>query len=315
LSFNKGVGILKRFSEILISFCLIGFVSVGCGGDTAASKQRETTTRGSINISADESFKPVIDSQVQVFESLHPDAHIRVHYKPEAEALNDLNNDSIRMVIVTRGLDQNEQDLMKKKLSFNPSFGPLAYDAIAVITNKNSKDTVFTMQDIRSIAEGTSGYKYKMLLDGTSATSTVRFVKDSLLKGRPLSSNIVAAKNSEAVIDYVSANNDAIGLVGVSWVGNKNDPKVLSFLDKVKIAAVECRGCNGTYVKPYQANIAGGRYPMVRPLYYILKENYEGLGSGFANFLIYEKGQLIFQRAYLLPARMQFEVRDMMISE
>jgi phosphate transport system substrate-binding protein len=315
LSFNKGPGILKRFSEILISFCLIGFVSVGCGGDAATSKQRETTTRGSINISADESFKPVIDSQVQVFESLHPDAHIRVHYKPEAEALNDLNNDSIRMVIVTRGLDQNEQDLMKKKLSFNPSFGPLAFDAIAVITNKNSKDTVFTMQDIRSIAEGTSGYKYKMLLDGTSATSTVRFVKDSLLKGRPLSSNIVAAKNSEAVIDYVSANNDAIGLVGVSWVGNKNDPKVLSFLDKVKIAAIECRGCNGTYVKPYQANIAGGRYPMVRPLYYILKENYEGLGSGFANFLIYEKGQLIFQRAYLLPARMQFEVRNMMISE
>jgi phosphate transport system substrate-binding protein len=154
-----------------------------------------------------------------------------------------------------------------------------------------------------------------MLLDGTSATSTVRFVADSLLKGQPLSANIVASKNSEAVIDYVSANNDAIGLIGVSWVGNKNDPQVLSFLEKVKIAAVECRGCNGKYVKPYQANIAGGRYPMVRPLYYILKENYEGVGSGFTNFLIYEKGQLIFQRAYLLPARMQFEVREMNISE
>jgi ABC-type phosphate transport system substrate-binding protein len=44
----------------------------------------------------------------------------------------------------------------------------------------------------------------------------------------------------------------------------------------------------------YQANIAMGRYPMVRPLYYILEENYDGLGSGFSNFLIYEKGQLIF---------------------
>ena len=64
-----------------------------------------------------------------------------------------------------------------------------------------------------------------------------------------------------------------------------------------------------------EANIAGGRYPMVRPLYYILKENYKGLGSGFTNFLIYEKGQLIFQRAYLLPARMQFEVREMQIAE
>ena len=43
---------------------------------------------------------------------------------------------------------------------------------------------------------------------------------------------------------------------------------------------------------------------------YILKEKYEGLGSGFANFLIYERGQLIFRRAYLWPARMQFEVRS-----
>jgi phosphate transport system substrate-binding protein len=171
------------------------------------------------------------------------------------------------------------------------------------------------MQDIRSIALGTSGFKYKMLLDGTSKTSTVRFVVDSLLKGQPLSKNVMAAKNSEGVIDYISKNDDAIGLIGVSWVGNKNDPQVISFLEKVKIAALECRGCTGIYVKPYQANIAQGRYPMVRTLYYILKENYEGVGSGFTNFLIYEKGQLIFRRAYLLPARMRFEVRDMNISE
>ena len=191
----------------------------------------------------------------------------------------------------------------------------IAFDAIAVITNKQSKDTLFTMENIRSMAEGTSGYKYKMLLDGTSATSTVRFVADSLLRGKPLSKNVVGANGSVGVIDYVSANNDAIGLIGVSWVGNRQDPQVLSFLDSVNVAAIECRNCSGTYVKPYQANIVEGRYPMVRPLYYILKENYDGLGSGFANFLIYEKGQLIFQRAYLLPARMQFEVRKMDITE
>ena len=250
-----------------------------------------------------------------MFQSHYPDALINVQYKPEAECLKDLDNDSVRMVIVTRGLTDAEHDNLRKKLSYSPRFGPIAFDAIAVLVSNQSKDTMFTMQDIRSIAQGTSGFKYKMLLDGTSATSTVRFVIDSLLKGKPLSKNIVAARSSEAVIDYVSANNDAIGLVGVSWVGDKNDPQVLSFLERVKIAEIECRGCNGTFVKPYQANIAMARYPMVRPLYYILKENYKGLGSGFSNFLIYEKGQLIFQRAYLLPARMQFDVREMKIAE
>lgn len=291
------------------------FSFVSCAERDNTIDNRDTTTSGVINISADESFKPVIDSQIKVFESQYPNAKINVSYKAEAECLKDLNNDSVRMVIVTRGLTRDEQDILEDSLTYTPSFGPMAFDAIAVVVNNNSKDTVFTMQDLRSMVKGTSSYKYKVLLDGLSATSTVRFVQDSLLKGAAMSKNVVAAKNSTELIDYISQNGDAVGLIGVSWVGNHQDPEMLSFLQNVKIAAVECRGCTGTYVQPYQANIAMGRYPMIRPLYYILKENYAGLGSGFKNFLIYEKGQLIFRRAFLLPARMRFEVRDMDISE
>lgn len=291
------------------------FSFVSCADSDTTKDTRDTTTSGVINISADESFKPVIDSQIKVFESQYPNAKINVSYKAEAECLKDLNNDSVRMVIVTRGLTQEEQDILEDSLTYTPAFGPVAFDAIAVVVNNNLKDTIFTMQDLRSMVKGTSSFKYKVLLDGLSATSTVRFVQDSLLKGEPMSKNVVAAKNSTELIDYISQNDDAVGLIGVSWVGNHQDPEMLSFLQNVKIAAVECRGCSGTYVQPYQANIAMGRYPMIRPLYYILKENYAGLGSGFKNFLIYEKGQLIFRRAFLLPARMRFEVRDMNISE
>ncbi|MEO8582638.1 MAG: substrate-binding domain-containing protein [Flavitalea sp.] len=303
----------KRFEQAGSVLLLTVFVIAGCS--SGPQKPMETTTAGTINISVDESFKPVIDSQVKVFESLHPDAHINVNYKPESACLTDLNSDSTRMIIITRGLNDKEQEALQKKLNYPPGYAPLAFDAIAVITNNKSKDSIFSMDDIRSIAKGTGKFKYKLLLDGTSATSTVRFVHDSLMSGKPLSSNVVAAKNSEAVINYIADNDDAIGLVGVSWVGNKNDPQQISFLERVKIAAIECRDCKGSFVKPYQANIVQGRYPMVRTLYYILKENYGGVGSGFTNFLIYEKGQLIFSRAYLWPARMQFSVRDMNISE
>jgi ABC-type phosphate transport system, periplasmic component len=206
------------------------------------------------------------------------------------------------MVIVTRGLSEEEEKTLRDRLEFNPRYGIMAYDAIAVIVNNELKDSLFTMQDIRSMVKGTSGYQYKVVLDGTSATSTVRYVMDSLLRGEPMGSNVVAAKSSEGVIDYISNNTDAIGLIGVSWIGNKDDTTQLSFLKKVKIAQLECTGCNGKFVVPVQYNIAYRRYPMVRPLYYILKENYDGLGSGFTNFLIYERGQKIFNRAYLLPA-------------
>lgn len=311
---------MKR-NRIITRFCKIGAI-IGLGLFLMMSCQsgnrpvyKDSLKSGTIHISADESFKPVIDSQIKVFESQHPDARIIVHYKPEAECLRDLNDDSTRMVIVTRGLSDDEAKTLATKLSFTPVYGVIAYDAIAVIVNNQVRDSLFTMQDIRSLVKGTSGYKYKVLLDGTTATSTVRYVVDSLLKGQPMGKNVAAAASSEGVIDYVSKNTDAIGLVGVSWIGNKEDSTQLSFLQKVKIAKVECRGCDGIYVDPVQYNIAAHRYPMVRPLYYILKENYEGLGSGFTNFLIYEKGQKIFYRAYLLPSRMQFQVRPMDIKE
>ncbi|HTE11300.1 MAG TPA: substrate-binding domain-containing protein [Chitinophagaceae bacterium] len=295
---------------------VFGFIIfLGACGNPSSNGPVETNTSGTIQVSADESFKPVIDSQVKVFEASWPNAKIITHYKPEADCIKDLNNDSIRMIFITRPLSRDEEALMKTRLGYVPVYGKLASDAISVIVNRESKDSLFDMSDIRSMVKGTSGYKYKVVLDGLSATSTVRYVTDSLAKGQPLGKNVMAATSSQGVIDYVGNNTDAIGLVGVSWIGNKEDTSQTSFLKKVKIAGIECSACQPVvYTQPYQYNIATRRYPMVRGLYYILKENYDGLGSGFSNFLIYERGQLIFKRAYLFPARMSFEVRSTQIN-
>jgi phosphate transport system substrate-binding protein len=168
------------------------------------------------------------------------------------------------------------------------------------------------MEKLRGLLEGNTGDNEKVVFDGLRATSTVRFVKDSILKGKEFSTkNVFAAKSSQEVIDYISNNNNAIGLVGVSWIGNKEDTAQLSFLKKVKIVSVECEACEGKpYIKPYQANIVTKRYPLVRGLYYIVKENYDGLGGGFADWMTYEKGQLIFWRAYLGPTKMKLTVRE-----
>ena len=149
------------------------------------------------------------------------------------------------------------------------------------------------------------------MFDGLNATSTVRFAVDSILKGKPFDpKKVFATKSSQEVINYVSTHDNVIGFVGVSWIGNKEDTAQLSFLKKVKIASVECNCPEKTFVKPFQYNILTRRYPLVRGLYYILKENYDGLGSGFGNFMEYEKGQLIFWRAYLGPSKMNFNVRS-----
>ncbi|MDB5221652.1 MAG: hypothetical protein JWN83_319 [Chitinophagaceae bacterium] len=305
---------MSRYKKIFkqpVLVCIIMYIVSSCNGPNQRT-DTDTPEKGTIHISVDESFKPVIDSQIQVFEALYPQAKIIAEYKPEAECFRDLIKDSTRMIIVTRGLTPAEEKFYKDSLTYGPTWDKVANDAVALIVNNKSKDTVLTMAKIRGILDGTTGDKEIAVFDGLSATSTVRYAVDSILKGKPFDpKKVFAAKSSLEVINYVSSNDNAIGFVGVSWIGNKEDTSQLSFLKKVKIAAVECSTCEGKpYVKPYQANIMLKRYPLVRGLYYILKENYNGLGSGFANFMEYEKGQLIFRRAYLGPAKMNFNIRS-----
>jgi phosphate transport system substrate-binding protein len=299
-----------KMNRALLITAFIVIIFPGCHGGNDRS-DLDTEDSGTIHISVDESFKPVIDSQIQVFEALHPKAKIIAEYKPEAQCFRDLIKESTRMIIVTRGLTDEEEKFYKDSLKYLPSWSKVANDAIAVIVNNKAPDSLFSVNEIKGILDGSTGDKQIAVFDGLSSTSTVRYAIDSILKGKPFDpKKVFAEKNSQEVIDYVAKNDSVIGFVGVSWIGNKEDTSQLSFLKKVRIASIECNCPEKTFIKPYQANIMTKRYPLVRGLYYVLKENYNGLGSGFANFLEYEKGQLIFRRAYLGPAKMNFNVRS-----
>lgn len=285
------------------------------GREGKVTDVQDSPTEGTIRISVDESFKPVIEEQIKVHHSSFPNTHIIVSYKPEVECLKDLQNDSTRMILIARGLSKNESSIFESSLGYRPQFAILAYDAVAVIVNQKSADSVFTMNDLKEILSGKS--KRIAVMDGKNATSTVRFLKDSILKGGDFGANVVASKNSNDVIDIVSKNENVVGFVGLSWVGDTYDPKQQENLKKIRLALVECVRCveKGLFAKPSQATISYAQYPLPRPMYYILKENSAGLGTGFMNFMSLERGQLIFKRALLVPAKMNFKVRSGKIKE
>jgi len=285
-----------------------------CGGEKT-DPNLDTRNKGTINISADESFKPVIDAQVQVYESDYPDVKLKVQYKPEADCLKDLAVDSVRMIIVTRRIDQNEKGFIQDSLKISIEQMMMAHDAIAVIVNPDAEISRFTMNDITQILQGRFRKNLIPVFDGLKATSTVRFIVDSVLRGDSLTTKAMAARSSEEVIDYVAKNSDAAGFIGVSWIGNKDDAQQQSFLTKVRLAEIECKGLPGQYVQPIQVNIYNGLYPMTRELVFILKENHKGLGHGFSTFMTSERGQLIFRRAYLAPGHMPFIVRPTKLRE
>lgn len=304
---------MKKYK--MIAWVLVVLFFVSCDSKESKNAIQDNTEEGTIRISVDESFKPVIEEQLKVHQSSFPKAHIIASYKSEADCFRDLQNDSTRMIIVARGLNEKEAEFYKSNLSYKPQYAELAYDAVALIVNNNASDSIFTFEAVKDILSGK--HKITAVMDGKSATSTVRYLKDSVLKGGDFGSNVVAANSSQEVINIVTSRTDVIGFVGMSWIGDLYDPQQQSYLKKIRLARVECTACleKGVFAKPSQSTITYGQYPLARPLFYVLKENHAGLGTGFMNFMSLERGQLIFRRSFLAPAKMAFHKRTSSIKK
>jgi phosphate transport system substrate-binding protein len=278
-----------------------------CGPNPNA-KKLDTATEGTIRISVDETYKPLIDSEIKVFESLYPKAHIIPTYKPEAECFKDLLNDSARLVIVTRDFNQQEREYFKQ-IKITPNSLLLAWDALALVVNKDNPDSILNMEQVRGIMNGTNKDRKWQLVFDNANSSTVRYIMDSINMGKPLPTNTMAAKTNPEVVDYVSKNKDAIGVIGVSWISDPNDSLSMAFTKQVSV--VRIRADNGSeFVKPYQAYIGIGTYPLKRGFFYCLREPYHGLGSGFATFLGSYEGQLVIKQFRLFPARLNVVFRE-----
>lgn len=107
------------------------------------------------------------------------------------------------------------------------------------------------------------------------------------------------------MIDYVEKTPGAIGVIGVSWISRQEtDSSNTRFDHRIRVMAVSKQehATAENSVKPYQAYIALGEYPLRRDVYALLTDPRSGLASGFTSFLTSDRGQRIILRAGLVPA-------------
>lgn len=294
---------LKHTAIALVTACLF----TACDNNPKESKITDTPATGELNIAADETYKPVIEEEVKVFLSTYPGAKITVAYKPEAEVIKDYLEGKTKLILVARPLTAAEESYCEEK-KIVPSSLAIAKDAVAVIVHPSAPDTSLSMAQLKSIIDGTYKKKYSVVFD-RQGSSTLRFIKDSLMTSKQPGKNLFAANGNAEVVQYVAGNPDALGFVGLSYVSDTIDSTAESFSTNVKLVRL-MNDSTGEFYQPYQAYIALKLYPLSRKLLYIKNETYPGLATGFSNFLASEKGQLIFAHARLFPLRMNITIRD-----
>lgn len=308
---NLYSGNLASFMSFLLSGILLFSLSCQRGIRTATD---ETPTRGNIKISVDESFQPIIDTEVYTFTSLYKNATITPEYKPEYDVINDFMNDSVKVMVTSKNLTENQIQYLRDTLVVARTTR-FAYDALALITNKENTDTLIRYESVRDIFKGkiTSWKEInpKSKLDDiriifdNNKSGNIRYFREVFEIDGPLGTNFFAVNNNPEVIDFVSRNRDALGIISANWISDKDDSLSMNFIKRINVLAISQQYVNdGSYYRPYQGWIYDKSYPFVREVYLISRETFSGLGSGFIQWATGEQGQRIVLKSGLVPATM-----------
>ena len=312
--------------NFIIGLTLILGLALSCK-DKPKNGRTDTYSSGTIKFVSDESFCPIIEEEIEVFQSIYPDAKVIPQYTNELDAVNMLMRGKTCLAITTRKFTEREFKNLKDR-KFLPVAIPLAYDGLALIVNNTNPDTIISIKDLRLILSGKVS-KWEKLYPGSKLgdievafdnkqSSTVHFCVDSLLGGRPINSpNIYAVNKSAEVIDFVEKHPNSIGIIGSNWLNDKRDTTNVTFKRNIRVMAVSKihPATVESSWKPYQFYLYNGNYPLVRTIYALLNDPYHGLPWGFTNFIAADhRGQLIIHKAGLLPYRANMAVREVFVN-
>ena len=300
---------LSRF--ILISLLPLLF---SCGSDPN-KPYNDTPTSGRVRVAGDETLAQLLDANADTFMGLYRYATVQVEYGSEQDCFKKLLSDSVKVILSTRKLRAEEEAYFKSR-NLYPVTTRIAVDGLAIIINKQNNDSLLSTNQLKAILEGkitdwtainpsSRLGKIRFVFDHTGS-STVRSLSDTLLNGTTeFPPHCFAVKTNAQVIDYVEQHSEAIGVIGVNWISDRDDPKQLSFSNRIRVAQLSSKtnpSSSDDFFGPYQAYLFTGEYPLRRDVYLINREGRNGLGTGFASFVAGEQGQRIAKLSGLLPA-------------
>lgn len=281
-----------------------------------------------VKVAIDETFQPIMDNIVQTYGMAYPEANMKPLYVSEDQAIRLLVNDSVRCIIVTRKLNDNELNIIRSH-RLDATQALIASDAIALVVNKENSDSLITLDEIKGIVTGkitrweqlkhhSQSGELKLVFDN-SGSSTVRYMKDSLCNGRDLHGNVFASegKTNQSVLEMVKSNRNIIGIVGANWLKQQSDSAMADFsklpYNVMRVSRTDDEFAK--YVRPYQYYIATADYPLLRSVYIIHTDPRSQ--SQLKNFYFYVKGQkgqtIICNNSQLLPAS-PVQVKDVSIN-
>lgn len=275
------------------------------------TKIEETPVSGYTKILVDESIYPIANDVNTMYMYEYNRVKIDLLKMSTNEVLQLLLNDSVRVAVLPRELTDSEVKRFEGRVT--PKMTHFASDAIVFVANKSYTDSIIDYDLVLKhlMSSNNKGSDKTILVFDNGNSNVVETFKEKT-KVTELPKDVAYyAGDSEAVIEYVSKNPKAIGVIGLNWLTQPSE-KITKYLGDIKMLGVKNYE-DGKYYKASQNNIAEGTYPLIRKLYVVDIQGKSGLGVGYTSYIAGYKGQRIILKSSLVPFKVpprELNVRD-----
>jgi phosphate transport system substrate-binding protein len=305
---------MMKMNRSILYFCTIILAITACH-----KIPEETATSGRLTACVTESYLPLVKKHADEFTSIYTDAKVTLLGVSTREATVDFLNDSVKLVVIDRPFNQEEQTVAAQaNLKYRTL--KIAEDALAIIVNKSNKIDNISLNTLKDIVNKNIP-RWDQLPD-SKLTGSIEFVftdKNSgayeLLKNNflKLKEDIVptaTVKSQKNVFEYVAANPLAFGIISVAClksvmsadtasgeIDSSGPVRALSIVSPDSTGQERVNRLN-------QANIYLGNYPLHYPVYVYFYETHAELAAGFCSYIASAPGQRIILKSGLVPATM-----------
>jgi len=229
---------MKYFILLLIGF----LVSTACDhNNNPFVYQKDAHGRGKAEILVEQSFQPLFQTSIETFMSQYPRARVSAQYLTENDIIEAFYANKSKTIVITRDFNDKEKKyLQSKNVSYRSD--KIATDAVVIVMHPSMTDTLLSIAQIRNLLRGdktklASNTLPKQIVFDQNGSANFNFMINMLQIGQ-LGQNVSALKSNQEVINYVKTHPGTMGIIGLNWISDQDDPTSMAFMDGLKVSSI-----------------------------------------------------------------------------
>ena len=290
-------------SVLLTRLALVACLLSGCaqlGGDRGLP----TPTPVTVTIAGSTEMRPLLIELIAAYSERNP--HLQFILRGSGSQLGEQWLASGRTDIAASTAIYPDAELSADLVRI-----PIGLDGIALIVHSDNPVETLTLTQIRDIFRGRTlnweevgGGGDVLLVSREDGSGTRALFEERVMGEDQVSLTAVVMSTSSDVVEYVASHRAAIGYVTSAYLSqseesaeekSESSPLPAGVARVVKAISVEGR-------MPYGADLVDYQYPLVRPLYLLIRQGGDPAIQDVVNFALGAEGQNIVAR-YHVPIR------------